>query len=280
MADSVYKKTLHLAIVIRGGKITVATNNMGGRRLDMCSINGFNELNSCHAECAVLDKLSARRERGKWSRKLTKCRIYSLAFRYCNNTNSIRPSPAKPCRMCTAVLQRSGFREVWYSEMDGNLCWSSIDSLRQVAKCSFGERRLEWQRHSNELSLARQCGSLVTLHLRDMVTFRNIENGRKSIEGRLWRGFIRSLRRGQFVIFQCGEHKIPVCITFIRRFGGFREMLRHGGPATLTSTVPDVASVECGVDRYSTLYNRRDLRRYDAVAIGFYRVNVNLSVNY
>ena len=277
---SVYKKTLHLAVIIRGGKVTLATNNMGGRRLTMCTSHGFSELNSCHAECAVIDKLTARRERDKWLRKINKCRVYSLAFRYCTHTHSLRPSSAKPCRMCTNLLRESGFREVWYSEMDGALCWSSIATLQQVSKRSFGERRLEWARHTQELRLARQRGELVTLYLRDLVTFRNIENGNKSIEGRLWRGVIRRLRRGQFIIFRCDDNQIPVYLTFVRRFHGFREMLCHGDGSTLARTVPDAKSVDEGVERYNFLYSRRDQRRYDAVAIGFTRVNVNLSVNY
>ena len=162
---SVYKKTLHLAVIIRGGKVTIANNNMGGRRLNICSAHGFSELNSCHAECAVIDKLTARRERDKWLRKINKCRVYSLAFRYCTHTHVLRPSSAKPCRMCTNLLREAGFREVWYSEVDGKLCRSTINDLVSVAKRSFGERRLEWVRHTQELRHARERGELVSLYL-------------------------------------------------------------------------------------------------------------------
>ena len=38
-----YKGGVHIAVVIRGGKVTLSTNNMGGRQLDLSTRRGFSE---------------------------------------------------------------------------------------------------------------------------------------------------------------------------------------------------------------------------------------------
>lgn len=274
-----YKGGVHIAVVIRGGKVTLSTNNMGGRQLDLSTRRGFSEQNSCHAECSVIGRLPARREGDKWNRKRGKCRIYSLAFRYCQETHSIRPSEAKPCQMCSTVLHGNGFREVWYSEKSGQMCHDYVSNLLTSAIRCFGERRLEWVRHTRELLLAKGRGDLIRLHLRDERTFALIESGSKQIEGRLWRGIIRRLQRGQLVLIQCGERELAVHVTFIRRYSSFSELLGAGGGTALSKTLPEVSTIEAGVKRYEALYTRRDRRRYDAVAIGIKPANVRLSVS-
>lgn len=276
-AGSAYKGAVHIALVIRGGKVTLSCNNMGGRHLDLGPIRGYDQLNSCHAECSVIAGLSARREPHKWQRKINRCRVYSLAFRYCPHTGTVRPSPAKPCRMCTQVMYQHGFHLVWYSDRCGTLLRNSIEKLREESVRSFGERRLEWLRDTRNLRVAQRTGDLVRLHLRDPTTFRWIQQGHKQIEGRLWRGVIRRIRRGDLVMFCCEGSELPAYVTAIRRYGSFSEMLASGDQ--LERTLPGEPTVESGVRRYHQLYNRRDQRRYDAVAIVFRLANVNLSVD-
>ena len=275
---SVQPDVIHLAIIVRGGKCSTAINHLGGRSLGLSKIPGFNELNSGHAEIAVISSLENRCDPKKLKRKRSKCRLYSLAFHCCNKTGCVSAYMAQPCRMCSRVIQEKGFTEVWYSSRDGQVISRAVVDLVGISTRSFGERRLEWIQHSANLAAAKSLAPLLELHLRDHSSLEHIRYGRKSIEGRLWRGLIRGLARGQYIYLCSSGQGVPVQITFIRRYRSFAEMLNHG--ESLTQTLPDLNTVTDGIMQYNTLYRERDQTMYDAVAIGFRRVNIDLGMKY
>jgi ASC-1-like (ASCH) protein/tRNA(Arg) A34 adenosine deaminase TadA len=279
---SVFIKVLHFAILVRGGKCQVTTNHIGGRSRKLTRIPGWDELNSGHAEVAALAYLEASCESKKLQRRRNRCRLYSLACHYCSKTHTLSSYMAQPCRMCSQLLHEKGFTEVWYSRGDGELIHRAVVELVDISTRSFGERRLEWLQDCSNLTKAKSGGPLLALHLRDPASLEHVRHGRKLIEGRLWRGLIRRLHRGQYIYICCkssgdsAPDEIAVQITFIRRYGSFSEMLSHG--ESLYQTLPDIGSVTDGVMRYNRFYRERDQTRYDAVAIGFRRLRTDLGM--
>lgn len=99
--------------------------------------------------------------------------------------------------------------------------------------------------------------------------FRMVQTGRKTVEGRLNKPELHSLRVGERIRFQ-REHEaknfVNVKVISLRTYPTFREMLDKEG---LHRCLPDVKSLEEGVRLYHSFpsYSEKE-KLYGALAIG------------
>ena len=107
--------------------------------------------------------------------------------------------------------------------------------------------------------------NLFNLYVNNADTFNYISSMKKTIEGRVWKGNIRKLKRSQIIIISFQNKKIFCKITFVRRYNNFKTLLTKNDISTV---LPGINNISDGVDKYNNIYNNIDLHKYDAVAIG------------
>jgi ASC-1-like (ASCH) protein len=94
--------------------------------------------------------------------------------------------------------------------------------------------------------------------------FTYIQQGKKVIEGRLNKGTFKSLKKGE-IITCCNEKKsFNVKIINIKHYNSFEEYLIMEG---LKRTLPNIKTLQDGLDIYYKYYNKADEQKYKVLAI-------------
>ena len=222
-------------------------------------------MNSCHAECDAINNTFGRYNT-KFTKKRTRFTMYSLAFRYSTVENMIYIKDAKPCKSCTNIIKNMGIVSIIWSNTDCTISKSNITDLMATTTHSFGDRLVNYNNNRKIISSALYF-KLFVLTVNNDSTFNNIYKSMKTIEGRLWRGAIRTLKLNQIIIIRYNNKDIYVQITFIRRYNNFTTLL-NDKKNNLVSILPDATSIIDGVRKYNTMYSKKDLKTYDATAVG------------
>ena len=95
--------------------------------------------------------------------------------------------------------------------------------------------------------------------------FDYIKNQIKTIEGRLNKGIFAKLKVGDTIIFKSKKMKIITTITYIKKYSNFKTMLKS---ETLEKVLPNVESINDGVDIYHQYYSPDDEAKYGVLAFG------------
>jgi len=88
-----------------------------------------------------------------------------------------------------------------------------------------------------------------------------IKEGKKKIEGRLYDEKRRQIKPGDIINF---EGRLKVKVKALRVYSSFREMLEKEG---LERVLPNVKSIDEGVQVYRKFYSEEEEKKYGVVAI-------------
>ncbi|ALV62542.1 ProFAR isomerase-like protein [Thermococcus sp. 2319x1] len=88
-----------------------------------------------------------------------------------------------------------------------------------------------------------------------------IKEGKKKIEGRLYDEKRRQIKPGDVIVF---EGRLKVRVKALRVYPSFKEMLEKEG---LDRVLPNVKSIDEGVETYRKFYSEEEERKYGVVAI-------------
>ncbi len=114
----------------------------------------------------------------------------------------------------------------------------------------------------------------------DYITYKNhraepyftfVKNGQKTIEGRIRKGNYRFLKPGDHVIVYNNEEteSVEVLVKGVRNYRSFREMLTN---EPLKKILPDVETVEQGLEVSWKFYTRDQEKKFGVVAIEVERI--------
>tara|TARA_B100001173_G_C15996157_1_gene551185 strand:+ start:162 stop:428 length:267 start_codon:yes stop_codon:yes gene_type:complete len=78
---------------------------------------------------------------------------------------------------------------------------------------------------------------MLSIYIKKPSTFRNIMERRKTIEGRLYRGVFKNLKRGDNINFCKGNETIKAKVININKYDSFRNMLIN---EEIDKILPDV----------------------------------------
>src|SRR5258706_9383529 len=93
--------------------------------------------------------------------------------------------------------------------------------------------------------------------------FQYIKTERKKIEGRLNKGDFINLHLKDKILFFNNNENILVEIVKINHFINFREMLEIEG---LNNVLPDIKTIEDGLNVYYQYFNMNDEKKYGVIA--------------
>lgn len=99
-----------------------------------------------------------------------------------------------------------------------------------------------------------------------------IENGEKSIEGRLFKGSYERIKPGDIVTISCQqemEKSIKVEIIKIERYESFKDMLEN---VDISKILPTIENVSEGVNVYRKFYDEQQEKKYGVIAIYLQRI--------
>jgi len=101
--------------------------------------------------------------------------------------------------------------------------------------------------------------------------FTFIKNGQKMIEGRIKQGLYRFVRAGDhIVVFNEQEtDSVEVIVTAVRTYISIKEMLEK---EPLKKILPNIATVEQGIDIYKQFYTDEQEREFGVVVIEVERI--------
>jgi len=97
------------------------------------------------------------------------------------------------------------------------------------------------------------------------------------VEGRLNRGFFAQLKVDQEIIWINSQNRNQICktkISAIRKYKSFKEMLEN---ETLKKTLPNMESIDEGVNIYRKYYKEKNEKEYGVIAIELTLENKNNS---
>ena len=95
---------------------------------------------------------------------------------------------------------------------------------------------------------------MVIIYIKKLSTFNNIKNKKKIIEGRLYKGIFKSLKKNDLIEFCFKDEKIKANIIDINKYKDFREMLIVEG---IQNLLPNIYNIEEGINIYNTYYPNR-----------------------
>ncbi len=78
---------------------------------------------------------------------------------------------------------------------------------------------------------------MLSIYIKKPSTFRNIMERRKTIEGRLYRGVFKNLKRGDDIKFCNGNETIKAKVININKYDSFKNMLTN---EEINKILPDV----------------------------------------
>jgi ASC-1-like (ASCH) protein len=105
------------------------------------------------------------------------------------------------------------------------------------------------------------------IYIRNKLTFININNGRKTTEGRLNYGMFKNIKKGDMINFVHNNNKIKVKIINVCKFLTFEKMLIN-----MKNVLPSVLTLSEGVKYYNTMYSKIKQDKYEVLAINFFKI--------
>lgn len=168
----------------------------------------------------------------------------------------------KPCKSCAQLMTDVGIKKCTYSTPDGFVTQPMTAILHEATDSKGVLIPKVW----NDRSLLKTAmlRPMFEMYIQMERTFELIRLGIKTIEGRLWNGAIRTLHIGDVMWIVWSGTRIPVQITFMRRYSSFHAMLSFKD--TFRKTLPDEPTIMAGVQKYNALYRKK--KRKDVLAIG------------
>ena len=94
--------------------------------------------------------------------------------------------------------------------------------------------------------------------------FKYMKKGYKTIEGRLNKGKFADFKKGDMLNIINNDNKFKVKIKDINKYKSFKEYLTFEG---LKKTLPNVNTLEEGVNVYYKFYTKEDEEKYGILAI-------------
>jgi ASC-1-like (ASCH) protein len=225
------------------------------------------QLPSCHAEQALLE-FYIRKKRGIGK----STHLVSVAYitKEVNGRLMCVLTMAKPCKSCAFLMHYAGVKKCTYSTSLGFVT-EQMATILTSAKASKGAMIPVVHRDRSLLKNAL-LRTMFELYVQSERTFTLIDEGRKTVEGRLWAGAIRTLHIGDVIWIVRDGVRIPVQITFMRRYSSFHAMLSYKD--TLTRALPEEVSVMTGVQKYNALYEKKKNVNKCVVAIGLLKLTL------
>ncbi len=105
-------------------------------------------------------------------------------------------------------------------------------------------------------------------------TFAHIRSGAKTVEGRLWKGSLRTLKINQIIYVCCQHETVPVRVRHIKRYKTFKQLLSYKD--NLKKTLCDVSTVDEGILHYHTIYDKKNIVLHGVVGITIERLVMTL----
>ena len=94
--------------------------------------------------------------------------------------------------------------------------------------------------------------------------FSLIKKGTKTVEGRLNKGDLALLKRGDILTFENSGETVNATVTDIIRYNTFEDMLNK---ETLATTLPGIKSLSDGVNVYRRFYSADQEKVHGVIAI-------------
>lgn len=202
-----------------------------------------NRATSTHAEIQCLKNTR--------NAKFDKWQLVSISFDI--SRNSIHLSHGKPCTHCAIDMSKHGVRWITYSTPN-KLIKISIDKLLPITRLSSG---WQWKVDSTISNISR-------LYIRKEETFHQINNKEKTIEVRLFRGFVKTLNVNDTIMIMYDVQRTYVKVIRIRRFSSFKNMLEK---ECLNNIMPSCKNKQEAMARFRTYYKKYDETKFTVVAI-------------
>ena len=95
--------------------------------------------------------------------------------------------------------------------------------------------------------------------------FSLIKNGKKKIEGRLNKGIFSKLKLQDEIIFENDKKLNNMYVCYLHYYKNYYDLLKMEG---VEEVLPNIKSIEKGVDLYHKYYKEEDINKYGVVAIG------------
>ena len=94
--------------------------------------------------------------------------------------------------------------------------------------------------------------------------FTFIKNGQKKVEGRLNVGLFKKLQVGDIIEWENSDNKFKTTISKIIKYESFQEMIKK---EDINNVLPDISTLEDGVNIYRQFYTESNEKQYGVVAI-------------
>ena len=101
--------------------------------------------------------------------------------------------------------------------------------------------------------------------------FTFVKNGKKTIEGRIKKGWYKHINLGDHIIIYNKEEtdNIEVLVKDVRTYFSFKEMLET---EPLAKILPDAESVDHGIKIYKQFYDSKQEKQFEVIALEIERV--------
>ena len=198
---------------------------------------------SSHAETNALKEMVYRK-------KVTGV-MWSIRVRVTENGDFTMHN-AKPCLNCTKNMIRYGIKKCVYTNYYGQLVVEKLTDILKTATLSLGYVM-------KNISVPR-----LSLHIQKMRTYELLLTGKKSIEGRRYKGHIVKFKPGMQVILKCGEEQ---CIKMIRDIYHHRTFGDMIDSHKLINVLPDCSTKIDAIRTYQSYYKKEG--KEGVVAIRF-----------
>lgn len=190
---------------------------------------------ACHAEIGCIKKVVRFAKKG-----VLKGTIVSIRVTIDSNGSAPTLLCGKPCLSCTHTMTKFGVKQCIYTDYHGSIVKEKMSVIAKSATLSSG--------YTNRIT-----STITSLTIRDKA-YLSIASGRKTIEGRVLKGYIRTIRVGCRLMIKSNIGSVYKTVRKIRRFRDFRSMLRKlDAEGRLDDVLPNL-SVSDGVKHYRKIY--------------------------
>jgi ASC-1-like (ASCH) protein len=245
---------LHLAFIIKKNQLIYGISSLNGPGILGKKYKWLKLLPSRHAEHDLLEKLIKNKI------KFNKIEIYSLLFKI--KDNKIILHNAKPCKSCTKLMDKLNIKICYYS-INNTIEYININNLLNTATDSKGAIIPKiW--HDNKLYNTINIKKFY-LNIKCKKDVMLIQNNIKTILCELWTGNIRKLHNKDLIYIKYKNIKIPIQITFIKRYKTLNRMFLYKN--TLQDCCPNT-DINTILSYYNNLYSDYINKNYDLVSIG------------
>ena len=92
----------------------------------------------------------------------------------------------------------------------------------------------------------------------------NIICGRKTIEGRLDKGFFKKIKENDILFFCSSTKYCKVKITKIDKFSNFNDLLKNNN---LHDVLPNIKNLDEGIKKYKKYYSDESVKKFGVLGI-------------